>query len=55
LEQAAKDTWRTKLIEVRGCRVIRFWDHEVLMEIDAVLERIYEELRGVDPVSLHHD
>jgi very-short-patch-repair endonuclease len=55
LKQAAKDAWRTRLIEVRGYRVIRFWDHEVLIEIDAVLERIYEELRGADPTSLHHD
>jgi very-short-patch-repair endonuclease len=45
LEQAAKDAWRTKIIEERGYRVIRFWDGDVLKEMDAVLEKIDEELR----------
>jgi very-short-patch-repair endonuclease len=44
-EQAAKDAWRTRLIEQRGYRVIRFWDAEVLMDIDVVLEKIDEALR----------
>lgn len=45
LEQAAKDAWRTRLIEERGYRVIRFWDGEVLTEIDGVLESIEQALR----------
>jgi very-short-patch-repair endonuclease len=40
LEQAGKDKWRTELIEQRGFRVIRFWDSEVLTDIDGVMERI---------------
>jgi very-short-patch-repair endonuclease len=46
LEQAAKDAWRTRLIEQRGYRVIRFWDAEVLTGIDGVLERIERVLRA---------
>ena len=45
LDQAAKDAWRTRLIEQRGYRVIRFWDSEVLLDIDVVLEKIGEALR----------
>jgi len=45
LDQAAKDAWRTGLIERRGYRVIRFWDSEVLTDIDGVLQRIDEALR----------
>ncbi len=46
LDLAAKDAWRTKLIEQRRYTVIRFWDAEVLTNIDGVLERIAEALAG---------
>jgi very-short-patch-repair endonuclease len=45
LDQATKDAWRTKLIEHRGYKVIRFWDAEVLTDIDLVLERIDQALQ----------
>jgi very-short-patch-repair endonuclease len=45
MDGAAKDAWRTKLIEQRGYRVIRFWDAEVLTDIDCVLERIEQALK----------
>jgi very-short-patch-repair endonuclease len=45
LDQASKDAWRTKLIEQRGYRVIRFWDAEVFTDIDGVLERIEHALQ----------
>ena len=50
LDGAAKDAWRTGIIEQRGFRVIRFWDSEVLTDIDGVMERIAEALRctGLD-------
>jgi very-short-patch-repair endonuclease len=44
LDQKAKDDWRTRLIEQRGFRVLRFWDSDVLTDIDGVLERIMEAL-----------
>jgi very-short-patch-repair endonuclease len=45
IDSVAKDAWRTKLIEQRGYRVIRFWDAEVLADIDGVLERIEQALQ----------
>jgi very-short-patch-repair endonuclease len=44
LDGVGKDTWRTRLIEQRGFIVIRFWDSEVLTDIDNVLERIEQSL-----------
>jgi very-short-patch-repair endonuclease len=40
LERAGYDTWRTRLISERGYRVIRFWDHEVLLNTDEVINAI---------------
>ncbi len=39
-EQAAADAERTRFIEAEGYRVIRFWNNEVLTNIDGVLEAI---------------
>jgi len=34
------DRNRTRFLEAKGLRVLRFWDNEVLQQIDAVLEVI---------------
>src|SRR3989344_8552320 len=39
--QADKDSRRTAMLVQRGYRVLRFWDHEVLKDIDAVLQKIF--------------
>ncbi|MEQ6333079.1 endonuclease domain-containing protein [Sphingobium sp. MK2] len=38
------DAARTALIDAHGYRVIRFWNHDVLANIDGVLESIRAEL-----------
>jgi BirA family biotin operon repressor/biotin-[acetyl-CoA-carboxylase] ligase len=40
-----KDAARTKLIEAHGYRVIRFWNNEVMQNIEGVLEVIGREIR----------
>ena len=40
VKQAAYDRERTEWLQANGYRVLRFWNHEVLQEIDSVLERI---------------
>jgi adenine-specific DNA-methyltransferase len=40
-----KDTKRTAFLESQGFRVIRFWDNDVLSNIDGVLEKIAEVLK----------
>ncbi|OGQ88995.1 MAG: DNA methylase [Deltaproteobacteria bacterium RIFOXYD12_FULL_56_24] len=43
-EQRAYDAVRTARLEHLGYRVIRFWNHEILAELDAVLERVFSVL-----------
>jgi len=43
-DQADSDARRTAFLNSRGYRVLRFWNHEVLNEIDAVLEAIHAAL-----------
>ncbi|UGB37623.1 endonuclease domain-containing protein [Frateuria soli] len=39
------DAARTRFLEGRGLRVVRFWDNEVLQQTDAVLEAILRTAR----------
>lgn len=39
------DRQRTAVLNAKGYRVIRFWNHEVLRETDSVLQRIAEALQ----------
>jgi very-short-patch-repair endonuclease len=43
-EQKAYDDVRTKELEGAGIRVLRFWNDDVLKDIESVLETIYTEL-----------
>ena len=42
IENAKKDTERTAFLQLQGWTVLRFWNNQVLMEIEAVLEKISE-------------
>ena len=48
-EQQAYDQARTTLIEAQGLTVVRFWNHEVMNETPAVLERIWHMLQALTP------
>ena len=43
-EQVASDAKRTMWLEAQGFRVLRFWNHEVLQNMQAVTEAIREAL-----------
>jgi very-short-patch-repair endonuclease len=43
--RAAKDAQRTRILEQWGCHVVRFWNNDVLSNIDGVLEAIMQELQ----------
>ena len=43
-EQFDADELRTRVIEAEGFRVIRFWNNEIMENLDGVLERIVSEL-----------
>nr|WP_286948597.1 DUF559 domain-containing protein [Pseudomonas sp. UBA6718] len=44
MEQADQDRERDQYLSERGYRVLRFWNHQVLGETEAVLERIRQEV-----------
>jgi len=43
-EQSAYDAERTAWLECQGFRVLRFWNNQVLEEIEIVKEAIWKEL-----------
>ena len=45
-DRIAADAARTKFLEARGYRVLRFWNHEVLRDIDAVMLAIHNALES---------
>ncbi|MDE2938004.1 MAG: endonuclease domain-containing protein [Chloroflexota bacterium] len=51
LEQQSTDAKRTKWLESQGFRVIRFWNSQVLNEMEAVRESIYNAVAGTSPPS----
>jgi len=43
-QQAARDMVRTTAIQAKGYRVIRFWNNEVLENLEGVLQSIFAAL-----------
>ena len=43
-EQEKQDAERTAFFELKGCRVFRFWNNEVLGNIQGVVDKILEEV-----------
>ncbi len=48
--QQSKDEKRTKFLEHKGYHVLRFWNNDVLQNIEAVIETIFEALSVQDPL-----
>jgi very-short-patch-repair endonuclease len=48
-EQMQSDQRRTGVLKLHGFRVLRFWNNEVLANIDAVLGQIYQALNNPHP------
>ncbi len=47
-QNAAKDAERTDILSALGYRVVRFWNNDVLSNLDGVMLTILQEL-GIDP------
>lgn len=45
LEQQEYDEERTKYLEARGYRVLRFWNHDVMKNMEDVLQTIWNALQ----------
>jgi very-short-patch-repair endonuclease len=46
LDQKEYDAERTAFLESKGYRVIRFWNKDVMNDIDSVLNVIWEALKN---------
>ncbi len=46
--QAAYDAARNAFLRKRGCRVLRFWNQDVLSRTEAVMDTIFEVLHRPD-------
>jgi len=51
-EDVASDQKRSRFLEERGYRVLRFWNYDVLGNTEAVLERIADALSDPHPCLL---
>ena len=49
VDRSAADERRTRVLKRLGYRVLRFWDNEVLSNLDGVLERVSEVLEDPHP------
>ena len=47
-ETVTQDEARTHFLKEKGFQVIRFWNNQVLAEPEAVLEKIYQEIRRIE-------
>jgi very-short-patch-repair endonuclease len=52
-EMRSRDQQRTRWLESQGYRVIRFWNNEIVRDLDGVLERVYAALYGSADAEHH--
>ena len=45
-EQVTYDEARTRYIESKGFRVVRYWDHEMLLDAELVLDDVLRHLKA---------
>ena len=46
VEQVEYDAERTKYLELKGYKVIRFWNHDVMKDIDGVIRAIMQVMES---------
>ena len=51
-EEIGRDLKRTRELEARGLRVLRFWNTDVLQNLDGVLKKIVDALERPHPDPL---
>jgi very-short-patch-repair endonuclease len=57
-ENVKRDDTRTRWLKSEGYRVIRFWNNEIMSNIDGVMEAIYAAVYGdtdAEPLRLKHE
>lgn len=52
-DRVGADVVRTKFLEARGYRVLRFWNNDVLQNVDGVMQQIYDALNSPTGMAPH--
>ena len=52
LDQEEYDAERTAFLASKGCRVLRFWNGDVMININSVMAVILEELEELSPAGI---
>ena len=52
LDQEEYDAERTAFLESKGCRLLRFWNGDVMNNINGVMAVILEELEELSPAEI---
>ena len=52
LDQEAYDAERTAFLESKGCHLLRFWNADVMNNINGVMAVVLEELKGLSPAMM---
>jgi len=52
LDQEEYDAERTAFLESKGCRLLRFWNGDVMNNINGVMTVILEELEELSPAEM---
>ena len=52
-DEIAYDTERTKFLESRGYKVLRFWNSDVTANLDSLVEFIFAEAKARQPKHPH--
>ena len=50
LDQEDYDQERTEYLESKGYKVLRFWNNDVMNDIDSVIRAIIQEMESEDPL-----
>ena len=51
-ETRSRDERRSRFLREQGVRVVRFWNHDVLLQTESVLESLWDEVHGDVGVSI---
>ena len=51
-ETRSRDERRSRFLREQGVRVVRFWNHDVLLQTESVLESLWDEVHGDVGISL---
>jgi very-short-patch-repair endonuclease len=50
IDQQGYDEYRTAFLQSKGYKILRFWNNDILKNIDGVIQVILEAIEEIDPI-----